>query len=196
MRTFKDNAGRSWSVSVNVDTARRLRSMANVDLMELVEAPEREDASGGRTDSDGLPLRAAPVRKPLLERLIRDPILLCDVLYVVCKEEADKLNVSDADFGRALYGTAIAAARSALLEEIADFFPDEGLAIRRQAEKLQAAYKLLIEKVDLKIQGYDENQLVEAALAKMAAEERGLLPEKPGTSSMSSPASAESTPAS
>ena len=156
MRTFKDNAGRSWSVSVNVDTARRLRSMANVDLMELVEAPEREEASGGKADDDGLPLRAAFARKPLLERLIRDPILLCDVLYVVCKEEADKLNVSDADFGRALYGTAIAAARSAFLEEIADFFPDEGQAIRRQAE------------------------------------ERGLLPAKPGTSSTTLPASAES----
>ena len=90
---------------------------------------------------------------------------------------------------------AIAAARSALLEEIADFFPDEGPAIRSQANKLLGAYKMLVEKVGLRIQGYDAAQLVEAALAKMAAQERGLLPPAPGSSSTSSPENAASIPA-
>ena len=174
MRTFKDNAGRSWSVSVNVDTARRIRTMAGVDLMGLIESPTGQESATG---------------KPLIERLLRDPILLCDVLFVVCKDEADKQNISDADFGRALYGTAISAGRAALLEEIADFFPDEGPAIRRLAGKLMSGYRLLIEKVDLKIQGFDENQLVEAALAKMAVDEQNLRPPTVGNSSTDSPAS-------
>ena len=184
MRTFKDNADRTWTVSVNVDTVRRIRSMAGVDLMEMVG-----------TDSAGTANGVEPPRRPLLERFIRDPILLCDVLYVACKDEADARKITDADFGRGLYGAAISAGRAALLGEIADFFPDEGQAIQRQADKLLGAYRKLIEQVDLKVQGYDENQLVEAALAKMAADQRRLLPPTPGTSSTSSPASAESTPA-
>jgi hypothetical protein len=179
MRTFRDNAGRNWSVAVNVDAVRRLRTMAGVDLMELVQSDPAEDSR----------------KRPLLERLLRDPILLADLLYVLCKEEADKLGVSDAEFGRALYGKVIVAARTALLEEIADFFPDEGRAIQRQADKLLGAYRKLIEQVDLRVQGYDEDQLVEAALAKMAAIERGLLPPTPGTSSTNWPENAESIPA-
>jgi hypothetical protein len=187
MRTFTDNAGRTWTVSVNVETARRIRTMAHVDLMELVEASPAEPAAG---------------KRPLLERLVRDPILLCDVLYVACKDQADQLSVSDADFGRALYGAAIAAGRTALLEEIADFFPDEGPAIRSQAGKIQRATRELAEKLDLYVQGIDTTQRIEILLAAMAAKEkadlehlqRQLQPPGPGTSSTSSPASSASTP--
>ncbi|HEX5442603.1 MAG TPA: hypothetical protein VFW87_02185, partial [Pirellulales bacterium] len=48
-----------------------------------------------------------------------------DVLYVLCKEDADAKQVSDEDFGRALGGDAIQAAAEALVEELIDFFPDE-----------------------------------------------------------------------
>jgi hypothetical protein len=191
MRTFKDNAGRSWSVSVNVETARQIRTMAHVDLMELVERQ---------------PAEAEQPKRSLLERLIRDPILLCDVLYVVCKDQADQLGVSDADFGRALYGTAITAGRTALLEEIADFFPDEGPALRSQANKILSALRLFVERMDLRIQARDEVQLVETVLAHLAAKEAeeeaeamaalgaDSLPPTPGTLSTSLPASAASTP--
>ena len=59
----------------------------------------------------------------LLERLISDPVLLCDVIYSVCKPEADAKSVSDEDFGRAMAGDAIDAATTAVLEELVDFFP-------------------------------------------------------------------------
>ena len=59
----------------------------------------------------------------LLEKLINDPILLCDVIYCVCMEEADSRGVSDEDFGRAMAGDAIELATTALLEELVDFFP-------------------------------------------------------------------------
>lgn len=98
MKTFNDNAGRVWTVCVNVDAIKRVRSLAQVDLMEVV---------GGK----------------LLERITTDPVLLCDILYAICKTEAEAKNVTDEDFGRMLAGYAIDAATTALLEELVDFFP-------------------------------------------------------------------------
>jgi hypothetical protein len=51
------------------------------------------------------------------------PVLLCDVIYVVCKPQADEQNVSDEDFGRAMAGDAIEHATRALLEELVGFSP-------------------------------------------------------------------------
>jgi hypothetical protein len=70
MRTFKDNAGRDWTVAVTVDAIKRVRTLAGVDLLEVVEGK-------------------------LMERLVTDPVLLCDVIYSVCKPEADAKSVAD-----------------------------------------------------------------------------------------------------
>ncbi len=98
MRTFTDNAGRTWTIAINVDCIRRLRATLNIDLLEAVEGK-------------------------LIERLVGDPILLCDCIYVICKPDADQRNISDEDFGRAMAGDAIEYATTSLLEELVDFFP-------------------------------------------------------------------------
>ena len=98
MRTFTDNCGRAWTVTINVDAIKRVKSLLSVNLLDAIE---------GR----------------LLERLAGDPVLLCDVLYVLCKPQADAQNVSDEDFGRSMAGDVIDVAAAALLEELCDFFP-------------------------------------------------------------------------
>jgi hypothetical protein len=85
-----------------VTTIRRVRAALDVDLYQLVD--------------DGM---------QALGRLVADPVRLADVLYVLCKDDADAKNISDEDFGRALAGDAITAAAEALVEELVDFFPDE-----------------------------------------------------------------------
>jgi hypothetical protein len=102
MHTFADNLGRTWYVAVNVTTIRRVRAALDVDLYQLVD--------------DGM---------QALGRLVADPVQLADVLYVLCKDDADSKNISDEDFGRALAGDAITSAAEALVEELIDFFPDE-----------------------------------------------------------------------
>lgn len=94
--TFTDTKGRAWGVEVNVATIKRARKLVQVDLLEVFEGK-------------------------LLDRLATDPILLADVLYVVCKEQADASSVTDEDFGRALAGDAIDGATKALLESLALF---------------------------------------------------------------------------
>jgi hypothetical protein len=98
MKTFTDNAGRTWTIAINVDAIKRVKGLLDVNLLEVVEGT-------------------------LIERLIRDPVLLCDVVYVVCKPEADEKHVSDEDFGRAMAGDAIEHATRALLEELVLFSP-------------------------------------------------------------------------
>ncbi len=98
MRMFTDNAGRKWTLAINVDTIRRVRTVLKVDLLEAVEGK-------------------------LIERLAGDPILLCDVIYVICQPEADSKAISDEEFGRAMAGDAIDTATTSLLEELVDFFP-------------------------------------------------------------------------
>lgn len=60
----------------------------------------------------------------ILERLASDPVLLVDVLFAVCKPEADAKGITDEEFGRAMAGDAIELAATALLDEIIDFFPE------------------------------------------------------------------------
>lgn len=119
MKTFKDNAGRTWSVSVNVDAMKRVRSLLGVNLMEAVDGK-------------------------LLEKLASDPVLLCDVIYSLCKPEADSKGISDEDFGKAMAGDAIEHATTAFLEDLVDFFP---FAKRRLLAKALEKLKTLEAKI-------------------------------------------------
>ena len=98
MKTFTDNTGRAWTVVVNVDAIKRVRDLAGVNLLEVVEGK-------------------------LIDKLVGDPVLLCDVVYALCKEQADAKSVSDREFGVAMSGDAIDSATGAVLEELVDFFP-------------------------------------------------------------------------
>lgn len=119
MKSFTDNAGRTWMLSVNVAAIKRVRALCGVDLNSIVEM-----------DVNGEP------NTKLLERLSSDPVLLVDVLYAVCKPEADSKGVSDIAFGEAMAGDAIEAATNALLDEVIDFFPE---AKRKAFQKILSA---------------------------------------------------------
>ena len=107
MKTFTDHTGRTWILAINVGTIKRVRALCDVDLCSIISIEKN-----GKPQID------------LLERLATDPVLLVDVLYAVCKTEADSRNVTDEEFGRAMAGDAIELATAALLDEMIDFFPE------------------------------------------------------------------------
>lgn len=175
MRTFKDNAGRTWSLTLNVWTVKKVRDLLGVDLLDL----GGESATGSSDKKPGL-----------LFRLIADPVLLVDVLYVVCKDQADGASVTDEQFGRAMGGDAIDAATKAFLEELADFTPSP--RDRARARKVIATTWAMIDRAQDVLDAKAEKELpaaVETLLTEMA--EMSAL----GSSSTSSPASSESNPA-
>lgn len=129
MRSFKDNAGRQWSVEINVAALKRVRGLTGTDLMQVVEGT-------------------------LIEKLIRDPVLLCDVVYALCKPEADTRSVSDEDFGKAMAGDAIEAATTAVLEELVGFCPSPrdranlGRVLQATTKVMERARDLVEKKLD------------------------------------------------
>ena len=136
MKTFKDNADRTWTLAINIDAVKRVRSMLQIDLLTIVDGK-------------------------LAEKLLLDHVVLVDVVYVICKPNADKLGVSDEEFGRAMAGDAIADASAALIEELADFFPIRQrtplkAALAKAKEADAEAMRLATEK----IQAIDIGQMV------------------------------------
>jgi len=155
MRTFKDNAGRSWTVAVNVDAVKRVRDLLGEDLLDV---------------------------KQILERLLIDPILLCDVVYCVCKPQADAEEISDEEFARAMAGDVIAEAKRALLEDLVDFFPHP-----KDRENLKAAlakFDQLAERakglIRAKLDGPELSREIEAALSAVG-DSFGSLPASSGS---------------
>lgn len=158
MRTFTDNAGRTWTIAINVDAIKRVRGLAGVNLLEVVEGT-------------------------LIERLIRDPVLLCDVVYAVCKPEADTRNVSDQDFGRAMAGDAIEHATRALLEELVGFSPSRQSRANLQ-RVLEATWRVMERAqamVAARLEGGELERVMEQALTT-ASGSSGAAPGSPASS--------------
>ncbi len=63
MHTFNDTLGRTWTVTITVDAIRRVRSLLDINLLDAIEGK-------------------------LLERLVMDPVLLCDILFALVQPEA------------------------------------------------------------------------------------------------------------
>ena len=168
MKTFTDNAARAWTIQVNVDALKRVKSLLDVDLMEAVDGK-------------------------LLERLLDEPVLLCDVIYALCKPQADAAGVSDEDFGRAMAGDAIDLATQALLEELVDFFPQRRRALLTKVlDKLKKLDSLALATVTDRIEKIDLDKVMSSAVAQLDNDLSALLAGKP---SGPAPASSASTPA-
>jgi len=129
MKSFKDMSGRTWSIAITVGSLRRVRGLCDIDLTDAI-------SDHGK----------------LIDRLSSDPILLCDVIFAICKPEADKLSISDEDFGAAMAGDAIEHATAALLDDLVDFFPGPKRAVLHRAmQKLKTYQNKALELVALKL---------------------------------------------
>ena len=97
MTTFKDRTGQDWSIELDSPLLKRIKDRCGVLLTDL-----RVDA---------------------LELLACDPVLLVDVLYLLCEAEADKRGLNAEQFGKLLNGEAIDQATAALGDAVSGFFP-------------------------------------------------------------------------
>lgn len=167
MRTFTDNAGRSWTVAITIGSAKRVRDLAGVDLLDL---------------QAGDP--------PLLARLGFDIALVCDVVYAVVQPQAEEREVSDREFGEALGGGAALAAQMALCEDLADFFrglgrTDQATALEAQGRTVRAAVARASQKIE-SLEA-EAGAAFEARLAEIDTIRGGSSGDSPG-SSASTPA--------
>jgi len=145
MHSFKDAEGRSWNISITVNELKAIRNSVSVDGKGF-------DLIGGDiTDT--------------LYQLSKDPVLLVDVLYVICRKQCEERKVSDIQFGEALVGDSIEHAADAMMEELTDFFPHER---REQMKKLltigRAAEKQINLGLNSKIAKLTPEQIAKAVL--------------------------------
>ena len=160
MKTFKDNAGRDWTVAVTTAAIKRLRGMLEIDLMDVVEGD-------------------------LLKKLYADPVLLVDVIYVLCKPQADAAEITDEQFGEAMAGDAIELATTALVDEIIDFFPNR--RDRDRARKVMEKFRVASDRVQDALDLRADSPALDREIDRIV--------ESAGEPSSDSPESPESIPA-
>ena len=111
---YRDATGQPWSLAIDLPAARRVRDLANVNLLTL-----RVDA---------------------LVMQLADPITLCEVLWASAKPEADAAGLDLDAFLRRM-AVDLDAIASQLLEELACFF--RKLNQTNRAIQTAAAAKML-----------------------------------------------------
>lgn len=143
MKTFKDALDRTWNISINLGTAKRLRDRLQIDLLQ----PELGDP-------------------PLLTRLGTDEILLGEVLCELLAGQFET-NKTDADDVMAAFdGQTLLSAQEAFYEDLVDFFrgrgrTDRARAIAKQNEMIAAA----IVRVDQKISEIKIDEVIDGAMS-------------------------------
>lgn len=117
MKSYKDAKGVTWDLVLTVQSARKIRSRLNVDVL------------------DNNSLAAAT----------GDPLVCCDILWVLCEDQAATRGVSEDQFYvGVIEGETFEDASVALLEELADFFLRLGRRLMAQMirQTLQARPKM------------------------------------------------------
>lgn len=163
MPVFKAG-GKEWKVTLDAPTIREVRSECKVDFGKL----------------DG----------SVFNQLDQDPVLLVDVLWVVCRSQSN--GMTDRQFGELLVGDAIGDATKALTDAWLDFFPaGKRLLLHslsdKQAALTEKATALAMAKID---DPNLETRLLAGMEAKMTRELNDLLTRLNGA--MNSPESSAS----
>ena len=134
---FTDLEKREWEVSITVGVIRKVRQKLSIDL---ADAFDFDTADSAKTDA--------------LKKIAEDPVLLIDVLYCICEEQANARNVSDTAFGELFStGEMIEDACNALLQGLLRFLrPAKRLAmekilqiVNRNMEKMQEESRKALE---------------------------------------------------
>lgn len=105
---FKDNKKREWILVISIPAAKRIKEMLGVDILDIDEG---------------------------LKQLSSDPILLCDVLFILIEAQADKKGVTDEDFGGALAGEGLQDACESFIEALINFSPPKRAKILRAMQE-------------------------------------------------------------
>ena len=131
--TFTNTLGNTFNIKVNVFAIKNVKEQTGTDIGKLLN----EEAAG-------------------LKELTEDPIAMCDVLYVLCEEQAASFGMSDRQFGESMSGDVYEAAVYAFIEAYADFCPahlrdvlKQGLKMgKEQAESAKTEFQARLEQLD------------------------------------------------
>lgn len=153
---FEDAEGREWSLKITVNDIRRVRRILGEDLLK-----------------DNV--------EQMLSRLMADPVLLVDVIYVLVKPQADNRDLSDEDFGRSLYGDALDRATQAFLDALTNFFPSRRREIlRRVRERAEEVTEKMAKLTMEQMESGELEKAIEREMKQIRGEQSADSPESQG----------------
>ena len=143
MTPFTDSQNRSWGISLTIGSAKRVRDVLDVDLLQ----PEFGDP-------------------PLLTRLGTDRMLMAEVISCLLTDEYEAKGVDEADILAAFDGPTILAAQTAFYSEYADFFLSSGRtdlakAVAKQTAMIEAGIEAVAERID----GMDVDEVISGVMS-------------------------------
>ena len=143
---FKDVNGNEWIANITVGTIRRVKEVLGVDLMTIVDQEKGEES--------------------LLARLHNDIELLVNVIFVVCKPQAETMKVSDEAFGELLAtGDILEEAVDALIEGMMLFFPPRRRKVLQvMMDKYKEMEGIAADRIEREVANLDLNQIMDVAL--------------------------------
>ena len=154
MKTFNDAAGRTWTLSLTLGTAMRVKAKLDIDLLQ----PEAGDP-------------------PLLTRLGTDELLLGEVLCALLEGQFEAHKVTEEDVRAAFDGRTLLSAQEAFYQELEDFFRmrgrgDRALAVAKQNALIEAAIKA----AETRIGALDIGEAIRGATSGASPEASGPIP--------------------
>src|SRR5690554_1640361 len=146
MKTFTDAAGRTWTITLNLGTAMKVKAKLDIDLLQ----PEAGEP-------------------PLLTRLGTDEMLLGEVLCAMLEGQFETHKVSEEDVRAAFDGQTLLAAQKAFYEELIGFFRSRGRNDRAKAvAKQMAMIEAAVTAVETRIDALDIDQAIQSAMTRGA----------------------------
>jgi hypothetical protein len=100
MATFTDGEGRRWSVRVSLGALRDLEEAAGFPVLAAIADRDR-----------------------LREQILGRAEIVAQALYFAVREEAERRNVTQADFERSVSGPALGQACQAFFDALVECFP-------------------------------------------------------------------------
>ena len=144
MKTFKDNAGHDWNISLNIGTAMQVKDRLGIDLLQ----PESGDP-------------------PLLTRLGTDEILLAQVISTLLESQFETQKVDREQIYQFFDGPTFARAHEAFYEELIDFFQNRGRQDRAKAVQKQKKMILAgVQAAATRVDGIDVEAEIDKAMKK------------------------------
>jgi len=119
VRTFKDSTGTEWLISVNLESAMRLKNEADFNIKDITD------------------------NATALVDLTSDPFKQAMVLWVLLSEQASERNLKEMEVMKLITGECLEDAIDAVIAEIISFFPSQKRSVLQhsllRAKELQAA---------------------------------------------------------
>lgn len=139
MHCFKDPAGASWPVTINLFAVEQVKAAHGVDLPGLFGDQARP-----------------------LGKLLGDDALLCKVVYALGQPDNEKAGRTLDDLKRAWAGETADGAVRAFTEELADFFrdPERRTLLRNVLKKFEDLGRVILTQGAAQLEAVDAEELI------------------------------------